>query len=38
MTNTFHEPHPAKEIDQAAVRTLREFLRAAGVGPDNEGI
>lgn len=34
----FHQPHPGKELDKAAVVTLREFLRNAGVGPDGEHI
>jgi hypothetical protein len=27
----FHRPHPEKEIDKGAVKSLREFLIAAGV-------
>ncbi len=28
---TFHEPHPGKEIKQAAVRQLRAYLDQAGI-------
>jgi hypothetical protein len=27
----FHEPHPEKEIDKGAVKSVREFLLKAGV-------
>jgi hypothetical protein len=27
----FHRPHPAKETDKGAVRSLRRFLQEAGV-------
>ena len=27
----FHRPHPAKETDEGAVRSLRRFLQEAGV-------
>jgi hypothetical protein len=30
---TFHRPHPAKETDKGALRSVRRFLMAAGVGP-----
>jgi hypothetical protein len=29
----FHEPHPSKEAGKGTVRSLREFLRNAGVDP-----
>jgi hypothetical protein len=29
----FHRPHPAKETDKGALRSLRRFLREAGVMP-----
>ncbi len=29
----FHRPHPKKEIDKGAVRSLRRFLTEAGVTP-----
>ena len=29
----FHEPHPQKETDKGAVKSLREFLNNAGVKP-----
>jgi hypothetical protein len=32
----FHEPHPEKEIGKAAVRSIREFLVAAGVTWDED--
>ena len=29
----FHRPHPRKETDKGAVRSVRRFLREAGVEP-----
>jgi hypothetical protein len=29
----FHRPHPAKETDKGALRSVRRFLREAGVTP-----
>ena len=29
----FHRPHPEKEIDKGAVRSIRRFLFEAGVTP-----
>lgn len=29
----FHRPHPAKETDRGALRSVRRFLSAAGVEP-----
>lgn len=29
----FHEPHPQKETDRGAVKSVREFLIKAGVEP-----
>ena len=29
----FHRPHPAKETDKGAVKSVRRFLVAAGVTP-----
>ncbi|MEA5580157.1 type II toxin-antitoxin system HicA family toxin [Nodularia harveyana UHCC-0300] len=29
----FHEPHPEKETDKGAVKSVREFLTKAGVEP-----
>jgi len=29
----FHRPHPAKEIDRGALKSLRRFLMEAGVNP-----
>ena len=29
----FHRPHPQKEMDRGAVRSLRRFLSEAGVSP-----
>jgi hypothetical protein len=29
----FHRPHPAKETDKGALRSVRRFLREAGVVP-----
>ena len=30
----FHRPHPQKETDKGAVRSMRRFLREAGLGPE----
>lgn len=30
----FHRPHPQKETDKGSVRSVRRFLREAGVGPE----
>jgi HicA toxin of bacterial toxin-antitoxin, len=30
----FHRPHPQKETDKGAVRSMRRFLREASVGPE----
>ena len=30
----FHRPHPAKETDRGAVRSMRRFLQEAGVRHD----
>ncbi|MBV8318353.1 MAG: type II toxin-antitoxin system HicA family toxin [Planctomycetaceae bacterium] len=32
----FHEPHPEREIGKGMVRSLREFLGNAGIGPDED--
>lgn len=29
----FHRPHPQKETDKGAIRSLRRFLTEAGVNP-----
>ena len=29
----FHRPHPQKEIDKGAVKSLRRFLTEAGITP-----
>lgn len=29
----FHRPHPQKDVDRGAVRSLRRFLTEAGVTP-----
>ena len=29
----FHRPHPQKETDKGAVKSMRRFLTAAGVSP-----
>lgn len=29
----FHRPHPEKETDRGAVRSVRDFLTEAGVAP-----
>ena len=29
----FHEPHPEKEIDKGAVKSVQEFLNKAGIEP-----
>ncbi len=30
----FHEPHPEKETDKGAVKSVREFLFKAGIEPE----
>lgn len=30
----FHRPHPRKETDKGALRSMRRFLRTAGVEPE----
>lgn len=30
----FHPPHPRKETDRGALRSVRRFLSEAGVGPE----
>ena len=30
----FHRPHPQKETDKGAVKSVRRFLVAAGIGPE----
>jgi hypothetical protein len=30
----FHRPHPQKEIDKGALRSVRRFLTEAGFGPE----
>lgn len=32
----FHRPHPQKETDKGAVKSMREFLKRAGVTPGME--
>jgi len=32
----FHRPHPQKETDKGALRSLQRFLSSAGVGPEDE--
>ena len=29
----FHRPHPAKETDKGALKSVRRFLREAGITP-----
>ena len=31
----FHEPHPEKETNKAAVKAVREFLTNAGIKPED---
>ena len=33
----FHHPHPEKETDKGAVKSVRRFLATAGVTPEKEG-
>lgn len=30
----FHRPHPHKEVDKGALKSVRRFLEAAGVEPE----
>jgi hypothetical protein len=32
----FHRPHPSPDTRQAAVRSVRDFLTAAGISPTKE--
>lgn len=32
----FHRPHPRKETDKGALRSMRRFLKTAGVEPEDE--
>lgn len=32
----FHRPHPRKETDKGALRSMRRFLTAAGVQPERD--
>lgn len=31
----FHRPHPRKEVNRGAVKSVRRFLMEAGINPDN---
>jgi HicA toxin of bacterial toxin-antitoxin, len=31
----FHEPHPRKETDRGAVKSVREFFEKAGISPEH---
>ena len=31
----FHEPHPQKETDKGAVKSVRDFLMEAGIEPES---
>lgn len=33
MRAVFHRPHPRKETDKGAVKSVRKFIEAAGVKP-----
>lgn len=33
VRSVFHEPHPEKETDKGAVKSVREFLFKAGIEP-----
>jgi HicA toxin of bacterial toxin-antitoxin, len=35
VTAVFHEPHPQKETQKGAIRSLRDFLREAGIQTQN---
>jgi hypothetical protein len=32
----FHRPHPEKETDRGAVKSVRRFLSTAGIGPGDD--
>ncbi|WP_308189086.1 MULTISPECIES: type II toxin-antitoxin system HicA family toxin [Nostoc] len=41
MRATFHRPHPEKETDKGAVKSMRRFLTEAGIkeaGTENDEI
>ncbi len=33
VRSVFHEPHPQKETDKGAIKSVREFLIEAGIEP-----
>lgn len=35
---TFHRPHPRKETDRGAVKSVRRFLEEGGIRPDHDAI
>ena len=35
---TFHRPHPQKETDKGAVGSVRQFLKDAGVNPEEQNV
>jgi hypothetical protein len=34
VRSVFHRPHPEKEVDKGAVKSIRRFLLEAGVNSD----
>jgi len=34
VRSVFHRPHPQKETNRGAVRSMRRFLHAAGIHPE----
>jgi hypothetical protein len=37
ITAVFHRPHPSKETDKGAVKSVRRFLMEAGITEDFQG-
>ena len=35
---TFHRPHPKKETDKGAVSSVRQFLKNAGINPEEQDL
>ncbi len=34
----FHRPHPQKETDKGALKSMRRFLTEAGIGPEENNV
>jgi hypothetical protein len=36
IRTVFHRPHPRKEIEKGALKSMRRFLKEAGISPEEE--